>query len=93
MMKAMDSYSENISDIPVLEKSDIHQAYRSGLVQKFIWMHLNKSSSIISTPAENDANGFAVGANSRPGIDTGNLSAEARFLLGHEDEIIIAEDL
>ena len=85
----------NISDIPVLEKSDIHQAYRSGLGSEFIWMHLNKSSSIISyTPAENDANGFAVGANSRPGIDTGNLSAGSEISSRtFKDEIIIAGEV
>ena len=45
-----------VSDIPVLEKSDINQAYRSGLGSEFIWMHLNKSPSIISyTPPENNA--------------------------------------
>ena len=58
-------------------------------------MHLNKSPSIISyTPPENNANGFVVGANSRPDINTGTLSAgDEVSSRTFKDEIIIAGEV
>ena len=80
----------------ILLPSNIKQSFAVGTEAEFVWMHLNKPSTILSyTPAEDNASGFEqVGANSNATVTGGVIkSGDSVTTTTFADEIVIGGEV
>ena len=86
---------QSFGGINILLPSNIKQSYRVGDQAEFMWMHLNKPSSLLTyTPPENNATGFENGANSSSQINSGTLNAgNTVSTTTFADEVIIGGEI